>query len=102
MSDQSVITTSHHRGQRARRGEYAIYFSVILIVALPFAAAAWAVHLMRHRRLPERGPIARSRRRSSSPEGGAQQFAGPARGRRIVGRAIRPTVYPAAGRAASV
>ncbi|MFZ9133769.1 MAG: cytochrome PufQ [Gemmobacter sp.] len=52
MSDQSVITTSHHRGQRARRGEYAIYFSVILIVALPFAAAAWAVHLMRHRRLP--------------------------------------------------
>jgi hypothetical protein len=60
MSDQSVITTSHHRGQRARRGEYAIYFSVILTVALPFAAAAWAVHLMRHRRLPERGPIARA------------------------------------------
>jgi hypothetical protein len=60
MTDQSVITTSHHRGQRARRGEYAIYFTVILIVALPFAALGWTVHLMRHRCLPERGPIARA------------------------------------------
>jgi hypothetical protein len=61
MTDQSVITTSHHRGQRARRGEYAIYFTVILIVALPFAALGWTVHLMRHRRLPERGPRARAK-----------------------------------------
>ena len=65
MSDQSYIAhvqlkTAHHR--RTPKAEYATYFVLILILALPVQCLVWLVSTLRHMTLPAEGPLARALR----------------------------------------
>jgi hypothetical protein len=59
MSDYTA-NTPHARSRKGARAEFAIYFGVIFIVALPFALLAWLAQVVRTRRLPARDPISRA------------------------------------------
>ena len=65
MSDQSYIShvqfKSAHR-KRTPRAEYATYFVLILIFALPVQCLVWLGSLIRHQQLPGSGPLARALR----------------------------------------
>ncbi|MCL3883083.1 cytochrome PufQ [Marivita sp. GX14005] len=39
------------------RREYSVYFALVFLTALPFAAAGWGAHVIRHRRRPGRSPL---------------------------------------------
>jgi hypothetical protein len=65
MSDQSYIShvqlkATHHK--RTPKAEYATYFALILILALPVQCLVWVVSAIRHMRLPATGPLARALR----------------------------------------
>lgn len=64
MSDQSYI--SHVRlkvpPKRTPRAEYATYFALILILALPVQSLVWLGSALRRLRLPAQGPLARALR----------------------------------------
>lgn len=65
MSDQSYIAhvqlkTAHNK--RTPRAEYATYFALILILALPVQGLAWLAQSLRHMTLPAEGPLARALR----------------------------------------
>jgi hypothetical protein len=65
MSDQSYIShvqlkATHHK--RTPKAEYATYFALILILALPVQCLVWVVSAIRHMRLPAQGPLARALR----------------------------------------
>lgn len=64
MSDQSYISHVHLKAlpKRTPRAEYATYFGLILILALPVQCLVWLGSLFRHRRLPTHGPLARALR----------------------------------------
>lgn len=66
MADFSVNETRHRGHQAHGRLEYRLYFAVIFLLALPFAAAAYAWAVVRHARAPEMGPIARARAEAHS------------------------------------
>ena len=51
---------------RTPHAEFYIYFSLIFAVAIPFAAAAWAIALVRDRHLPVHGPLARAWREAGA------------------------------------
>jgi hypothetical protein len=53
-------------GHRTPRAEFYVYFSLIFMVAIPFAAVAWAVALVRDRHLPVHGPLARAWREAGA------------------------------------
>lgn len=55
-NDTSQMSRPSKRSQPSR-AEYNFYFSLILIMALPTCAVLWAFSVIRHRRLPEKGPI---------------------------------------------
>lgn len=59
MSDQAA-NTPHLRARRSARAEFAIYFSVIFIVALPFAVLGWLVQALRFGALPAKDPVSRA------------------------------------------
>ena len=65
MSSQQVRAQAVHHAHRAPRPEYVLYFSLILLVAVPFALVGWVMRLVRERRLPECGPIARAWREAT-------------------------------------
>lgn len=65
MSDQSYIShvqlkASHHK--RTPKAEYATYFVLILILALPVQCLVWLAQALRHMTLPAEGPLARALR----------------------------------------
>jgi hypothetical protein len=65
MSDQSYIShvqlkTAHHK--HTPKAEYATYFALILILALPVQCLVWLASTLRHLRFPAQGPLARARR----------------------------------------
>lgn len=65
MSDQSYIShvqlkTAHHK--RTPKAEYATYFALILILALPVQCLVWLASAVRNMRLPAHGPLARALR----------------------------------------
>lgn len=65
MSDQSYIShvqlmAMHHK--RTPKAEYATYFALILILALPVQCLVWLGSALRHLRLPAEGPLARALR----------------------------------------
>jgi hypothetical protein len=65
MSDQSYIShvqlkATHHK--RTPKAEYATYFGLILILALPVQCLVWVASAIRHMRLPAQGPLARALR----------------------------------------
>ncbi|AZL60715.1 protein pufQ [Tabrizicola piscis] len=53
-------------GHRTPRAEFYVYFSLIFMVAIPVAAIAWAIALVRDRHLPVHGPLARAWREAGA------------------------------------
>ena len=53
-------------GNRTPRAEFYVYFTLIFMVAIPFAAIAWAIALVRDRHLPVHGPLARAWREAGA------------------------------------
>lgn len=70
MSDHTA--GDHHdnhgaaHGHRTPRAEFYVYFSLIFLVAIPFAAVAWIIALIRDRHLPVHGPLARAWREAGT------------------------------------
>jgi hypothetical protein len=64
MSDQSYISHVHLKSppKRTPKAEYATYFALILILALPVQCLVWLASTLRHMRLPAQGPLARALR----------------------------------------
>ena len=65
MSDQSYIShihlkAAHHK--RTPKAEYATYFGLILILALPVQCLVWLASALRHLSIPAEGPLARALR----------------------------------------
>ena len=65
MTDQSA----HHADtygraphRRVPKAEYATYFLLILVFALPVQALGWLWQVLRHQRMPAHGPLARALR----------------------------------------
>jgi hypothetical protein len=67
MSDQ---TAGHghgaHHAQRTPKAEFYVYFTLIFLIAIPFAAVAWIAQLVIDRRFPVLGPLARAWREAGS------------------------------------
>ncbi|MDG1279716.1 MAG: cytochrome PufQ [Pseudorhodobacter sp.] len=59
MTDQSV-NRPVHTGPRTPRTEFFVYFTLIFLVAIPFAALGWVGLLLRYGKLPEGGPLRRA------------------------------------------
>lgn len=64
MSDQSYISHVHLKAppKRTPKAEYATYFVLILIFALPVQCLVWLGSALRHMSLPAQGPLARALR----------------------------------------
>ncbi|MES2915643.1 MAG: cytochrome PufQ [Pseudomonadota bacterium] len=65
MSDQSYISHVQYKAahrKRTPKAEYATYFMLILILALPVQSLVWLGSLIRHQRMPDAGPLARALR----------------------------------------
>jgi len=60
MADFSV-NSPRFRGPRADRPEYRLYFAVVFLLALPFAALGYAWSVIRHAEVPAEGPLARAK-----------------------------------------
>jgi len=60
MQSQRLRAHGVQHVDRVPRPEFALYFSLILIVAVPFALVGWVMSLVRERRIPECGPFARA------------------------------------------
>jgi hypothetical protein len=60
MSDQSYIAHVQLKAtpKRTPKAEYATYFALILILALPVQCLVWLASALRHMRLPAQGPLA--------------------------------------------
>jgi hypothetical protein len=69
MSDhtagQAVGPATTH-GHRTPKAEFYAYFTLIFLIAIPFAVAAWAYALIRDRHLPVHGPMARAWREAGA------------------------------------
>lgn len=60
MADLSV-NSPRHRAARPGSMEYRLYFALVLVLAFPFAALAFAWSVICHARTPALGPLARAR-----------------------------------------
>jgi hypothetical protein len=61
MTDYSVNVPKGGRTAKPGRLEYGVYFTLILLVALPVATIDWLASPLIRGRLPEKGPLARAR-----------------------------------------
>ena len=52
--------TSKTRGQNRRSLEYNLYFSLIFVLAIPFATVFWVLDVIRKQTLMLQGPLARA------------------------------------------
>ena len=59
MSDVASSTTKN-RGQNRRSLEYTLYFSLIFMLAIPFATVFWVLDVIRKQTLMLHGPLARA------------------------------------------
>ncbi|MFN3936480.1 MAG: cytochrome PufQ [Gemmobacter sp.] len=63
MTDHSVnphVGVHRARPHRGTRAEYAIYFALIFLLALPVGVLSWSFELIRRGRLPRLGPLGRA------------------------------------------
>jgi hypothetical protein len=60
MSDHTAGGHGHHHATRAPRAEFIVYFALIFVLAIPFAAGFWLWQLASERRFPVHGPLARA------------------------------------------
>jgi hypothetical protein len=65
MSDQTAGGQDTH-AHRTPHTEFYIYFTLIFILAIPLAFVAWGYALVRDRRLPVLGPLARAWREAGA------------------------------------
>lgn len=68
MSDHTAGNGTGFSGaQRTpKKAEFYLYFGLIFLIAIPFAAVAWIARLVIDRRLPVHGPLARAWREAGS------------------------------------
>ena len=70
MSDHTAGDHVGHHGashaHRTPRAEFYVYFSLIFLIAIPFAIVAWVFALIRDRHLPVHGPLARAWREAGA------------------------------------
>jgi hypothetical protein len=63
MTDQTssgpILHTERH-AHRSPRTEFCVYFGIIFLATLPLAVLTWALHAVKHGRIPEKGPVARA------------------------------------------
>lgn len=59
MSDHTADLQTGRAG-RMPRAEFRVYFTLILVLAIPFSVLRWAGELARSGRLPPQGPFARA------------------------------------------
>ncbi|MGL4237299.1 cytochrome PufQ [Tabrizicola sp.] len=65
MSDHSFFDHVQYKSappKRTPKAEYATYFVLILLFALPVQSLVWLGSLIRYRRMPSAGPLARALR----------------------------------------
>ncbi len=55
-----------HHTHRTPKAEFYLYFGLIFLVAIPFAALAWLIQTVIERRLPVHGPLARAWKEAGS------------------------------------
>ncbi|MDG1459358.1 MAG: cytochrome PufQ [Pseudoprimorskyibacter sp.] len=55
-----MSTSPDVRHKRRRSGEFVVYFTIIFIAALPFAAIEWVCDVFRRSTLNVPGPLARA------------------------------------------
>jgi len=60
MTDITSSTPTRHRCGRRRGAEFHLYFALIFMAAIPFAAVAWVRDVIRNRSLNMHGPLARA------------------------------------------
>lgn len=56
----SSETRSHKHGQTKRGTEFLVYFSIIFVVAIPFAFVIWMLEIFQKQTLNLHGPLARA------------------------------------------
>jgi len=66
MSDHTAGDHGESHGQRTPHAEFYVYFAIIFVLAIPFAMAIWVMELVRERRLPVHGPLARAWREAGT------------------------------------
>ncbi len=66
MSDYIAQDQEAEHGHRTPHAEFYVYFTLIFIVAIPVAFVAWGFALVRDRRLPVMGPLARAWREAGA------------------------------------
>lgn len=52
--------TSVSARRRGMKAEFIVYFAIIFAATLPLALLTWALHAIKSRGLPEKGPVARA------------------------------------------
>jgi PufQ cytochrome subunit len=66
MSDHTAGEHGGHHAHRTPKAEFRIYFTLIFLMAIPFAAVAWVFKLITERQLPVHGPLARAWREAGA------------------------------------
>ena len=66
MSDQTANGHGAQHTHRTPKAEFYLYFALIFLIAIPFAAVGWVLKLVIDRRLPVHGPLARAWREAGS------------------------------------
>lgn len=66
MSDHTAGDHGVHCTHRTPKAEFYLYFGLIFLVAIPFAALAWIIQTVIDRRLPVHGPLARAWKEAGS------------------------------------
>ncbi len=57
FTNDASWTTQGDKAARSSSHEYKVYFTLILLAALPICTLLWAYSLVRNTALPEQGPI---------------------------------------------
>ena len=60
MTDMTSNLPREERSGRKRTTEFHVYFTLIFVLAIPFATERYISHVIRKRSLDVRGPIARA------------------------------------------
>ena len=60
MTDVTQSPPAPHRSRESLRSEFVIYFAIIFLAAMPLAAIAWALGLVRGGDMARKGPISRA------------------------------------------
>ena len=60
MTDFTSDGPRAHKAHAKRGAEFTVYFSIIFVLAIPFAAVGWALDVFQKQTLMLHGPLARA------------------------------------------